>query len=126
MGRSWWPGQLVIEGGMAFLTSNWDALPSPPLGSRSRVCISCVGEACTWVQLILAGPLPESSLSGSCGRPGNCLIPKSPSQAPPLGPRLLSGTNVPLRMKRTKPPRPHPKLHLTGPEGSLSLSSQRK
>lgn len=56
---------------------------------------------------VIAGSLLvlAPSLSGSWGRPGNCPILKSPDWAPPLVPRLMSGTNVPLRKKeRTKSP----------------------
>lgn len=73
---------------MAFPVSGWDPLKCPPLGSKPHVSGSWIWEACTQAPLVLAWPFPEPSLPDSYGRPGNCLLPKSPGQAPPLVPGL--------------------------------------
>lgn len=85
-GRSWWPGQVVIEGGMAFPISSRDALPSPPLAT-DHTCGSCMlGRPAFRSRSFRQGPSRSPASWGSCGKPGNCLIPKSPSHTPPAPP----------------------------------------
>lgn len=98
----------------------------PQAGGHTCVSLCCQG-FCVSLHMMVASPPLASSLSGSWGRPGNCLIPESPDWAPPLVPRLLSGANVPLRKKkeRTKSlldsQAPTLKHHLQGPEVTWSF-----